>query len=93
MLWRNGGAAALGGCLLLVALPYPNARTAVLLAALLVAAAVVAGSRVVTTGHRVTVLLLGLGAIGGLIKTRLDAFDMAVTPVRRSGADGARRVY
>lgn len=37
------------------------------------------------------VLLLGLGAIGGLIKTRLEAFDMAVTPVRRSGADGALR--
>jgi phosphoglycerate dehydrogenase-like enzyme len=30
-------------------------------------------------------LLLGLGAIGGLIKTRLEAFDVEVVPVRRSG--------
>ncbi len=35
------------------------------------------------------VLLLGLGAIGGLIKTRLEAFGMEVVPVRRSPADGA----
>jgi phosphoglycerate dehydrogenase-like enzyme len=35
------------------------------------------------------VLLLGLGAIGKLIKTRLEAFDMEVVPVRRSGSDGA----
>ncbi len=35
------------------------------------------------------VLLLGLGAIGRLVKTRLEAFDMKVVPVRRSGADGA----
>ena len=35
------------------------------------------------------VLLLGLGAIGRLVKTRLEAFDMEVVPVRRSGADGA----
>ena len=35
------------------------------------------------------VLLLGLGAIGGLIKTRLEAFDMQVVPVRRSAAGGA----
>lgn len=35
------------------------------------------------------VLLLGLGAIGGLIKTRLEAFGMEVEPVRRSVADGA----
>ena len=35
------------------------------------------------------VLLLGMGAIGSLIKTRLEAFDMTVVPVRRSGADGA----
>ena len=35
------------------------------------------------------VLLLGLGTIGGLIKTRLEAFDMKVVPVRRSGGDGA----
>ena len=35
------------------------------------------------------VLLLGLGAIGSLIKTRLEAFDMTVVPVRRSGDDGA----
>jgi phosphoglycerate dehydrogenase-like enzyme len=34
------------------------------------------------------VLLLGLGAIGSLIKTRLEAFDMEVVPVRRSGAEG-----
>lgn len=63
MRWRSGGAAALGGCVLLVALPFPHARTAVLLAALLVAAAVVAGARVVTRGHRLTVLLLGLGVL------------------------------
>lgn len=34
-------------------------------------------------------LLLGLGAIGGLIKTRLEAFDVEVVPVRRSGGEGA----
>ncbi len=37
------------------------------------------------------VLLLGLGAIGQLVKGRLEAFGMEVTPVRRSGADGALR--
>ncbi|MBY6129199.1 D-2-hydroxyacid dehydrogenase [Qipengyuania aquimaris] len=35
------------------------------------------------------VLLLGLGAIGSLIKTRLEAFDMTVVPVRRSGGEGS----
>lgn len=35
------------------------------------------------------VLLLGTGAIGGLIKARLEAFGMEVVPVRRSGAGGA----
>ena len=35
------------------------------------------------------VLLLGLGAIGSLIKTRLEAFEMSVTPVRRSGEGDA----
>ena len=30
------------------------------------------------------VLLLGLGAIGSLVKARLEAFDMEVVPVRRS---------
>jgi len=35
------------------------------------------------------VLLLGLGAIGSLIRARLEAFDMDVVPVRRSGVDGA----
>jgi phosphoglycerate dehydrogenase-like enzyme len=34
-------------------------------------------------------LLLGLGAIGSLVKTRLEAFGMEVVPVRRSGAEGA----
>ena len=34
-------------------------------------------------------LLLGLGAIGGLVKTRLEAFDVEVVPVRRSGGEGA----
>lgn len=34
-------------------------------------------------------LLLGLGAIGSLIKTRLEAFDVEVVPVRRSAAGGA----
>ena len=41
------------------------------------------------SGERV--LLLGMGAIGSLIKTRLEGFDMTVVPVRRSGADGALR--
>ena len=36
-------------------------------------------------------LLLGLGAIGGLIKTRLEAFDVEVVPVRRSASQGALR--
>lgn len=35
------------------------------------------------------VLLLGLGAIGALVKTRLEAFGMEVVPVRRSAAVGA----
>ena len=35
------------------------------------------------------VLLLGLGAIGALVKTRLEAFGMEVVPVRRSGRDAA----
>ncbi len=39
--------------------------------------------------HGERVLLLGLGAIGALVKTRLEAFGMEVVPVRRSGADGA----
>jgi phosphoglycerate dehydrogenase-like enzyme len=34
-------------------------------------------------------LLLGLGAIGGLVKTRLEAFDVEVVPVRRSPGDGS----
>lgn len=34
-------------------------------------------------------LLLGLGAIGRLVKTRLEAFDIDVVCVRRSGAGGA----
>ncbi len=33
-------------------------------------------------------LLLGYGAIGQLIKPRLEAFDVAVTVVRRSGGEG-----
>ena len=37
------------------------------------------------------VLLLGLGAIGRLVKTRLEAFDMQVVPVRRSGGNDALR--
>lgn len=41
------------------------------------------------SGERV--LLLGLGAIGSLIKTRLEAFDMTVVPVRRSGGEGTLR--
>jgi phosphoglycerate dehydrogenase-like enzyme len=41
------------------------------------------------SGERV--LLLGLGAIGSLIKTRLEAFDMTVIPVRRSGGEGSLR--
>ena len=35
------------------------------------------------------VLLLGMGAIGSLLKPRLEAFDMEVVPVRRSASDGA----
>ncbi|MGQ7829559.1 D-2-hydroxyacid dehydrogenase [Altererythrobacter sp. Z27] len=34
-------------------------------------------------------LLLGYGAIGKLIKPRLEAFDVEVTVVRRSGGEGA----
>ena len=34
-------------------------------------------------------LLLGMGAIGKLIKARLEAFDVEVVPVRRSAAEGA----
>ncbi|MBX7493575.1 D-2-hydroxyacid dehydrogenase [Qipengyuania sp. 1NDW9] len=41
------------------------------------------------SGERV--LLLGLGAIGSLIKTRLEAFDMTVVPVRRSDGEGSLR--
>ena len=63
MLWRSTSAAALGAFVLLVALPHPNARTAVLLAALLVAAVAVAGTRAVTTGHRLTTVLLGIGVL------------------------------
>ncbi|WP_228243450.1 D-2-hydroxyacid dehydrogenase [Porphyrobacter sp. GA68] len=37
------------------------------------------------------VLLLGTGAIGSLVRNRLEAFGMTVVPVRRSGADGALR--
>lgn len=37
------------------------------------------------------VLLLGKGAIGSLVKSRLEAFDMTVVPVRRSGGEGALR--
>ena len=39
--------------------------------------------------HGERVLLLGLGAIGTLVKTRLEAFGMEVVPVRRSGGQGA----
>lgn len=39
------------------------------------------------SGERV--LLLGLGAIGQLVKARLEAFGMKVVPVRRSGTEGA----
>lgn len=37
------------------------------------------------------VLLLGMGAIGSLVKARLEAFDMEVVPVRRSGGEGTLR--
>ena len=37
------------------------------------------------------VLLLGLGAIGTLVKSRLEAFEMKVVPVRRSGGEGTLR--
>ncbi len=39
--------------------------------------------------HGERVLLFGLGAIGSLVKPRLEAFGMEVVPVRRSGTDGA----
>lgn len=39
--------------------------------------------------HGERVLLFGLGAIGSLVKPRLEAFGMEVVPVRRSGSDGA----
>lgn len=35
------------------------------------------------------VLLFGMGAIGSLIKPRLEALEMEVVPVRRSGGEGA----
>lgn len=35
-----------------------------------------------------TALLLGAGAIGGLVKTRLEAFDVTVTTVRRTPGAG-----
>ncbi len=38
--------------------------------------------------HGERVLLLGLGAIGGLVRTPLEAFGMEVVPVRRSVAHG-----
>ena len=41
------------------------------------------------SGERV--LLLGLGAIGRLVQSRLEAFDMDVVPVRRSGEGKALR--
>lgn len=39
--------------------------------------------------HGERVLLLGLGAIGGLVRTRLEAFGMEVMPVRRRPGSGA----
>tara|TARA_B100000678_G_scaffold223080_1_gene190681 strand:- start:304 stop:1242 length:939 start_codon:yes stop_codon:yes gene_type:complete len=39
--------------------------------------------------HGERVMLLGLGAIGSLVKPRLEAFGMEVVPVRRSGAADA----
>ncbi|MEL7691550.1 D-2-hydroxyacid dehydrogenase [Citromicrobium bathyomarinum] len=39
--------------------------------------------------HGERVLLFGLGAIGSLVKPRLEAFGMEVVPVRRSGGEGA----
>jgi EAL domain-containing protein (putative c-di-GMP-specific phosphodiesterase class I) len=63
MWWRSALAVALVAFVLLVALPHPNARTAVLLAALLAAAVAVAGTRAVTTGHRITTVLLGIGVL------------------------------
>ncbi|MEM6908290.1 MAG: D-2-hydroxyacid dehydrogenase [Pseudomonadota bacterium] len=38
-------------------------------------------------------LLLGYGAIGKLIKPRLEAFDVDVTVVRRSGGEGTLKPY
>jgi phosphoglycerate dehydrogenase-like enzyme len=38
--------------------------------------------------HGTKALLLGAGAIGGLIKTRLEAFDVDVTTVRRTPGSG-----
>ena len=78
MSWSSTGAAALGVCVLVVALPYPDTRTAVLLAALLVGAVVVAGARVVTSGSRLTVLLLGLGVLVHGTTTALRRTDALV---------------
>ncbi|MFP5253981.1 MAG: EAL domain-containing protein [Actinomycetes bacterium] len=71
MRWRSSGAAVLGCSALLMALPYPQARTALLVAGLLVGAAVVAGARAVTSGHRLTVLLLAVGIVVHGVTTAL----------------------
>jgi EAL domain-containing protein (putative c-di-GMP-specific phosphodiesterase class I) len=77
MLWRSTAAAALGA-LVLVVLPHPNARTAVLLAALLVTAVAVAGTRAVTTGHRFTTVLLGAGVLVHVATTAARQTDLFV---------------
>ncbi|HEX4976745.1 MAG TPA: EAL domain-containing protein [Nocardioides sp.] len=76
MQWRSSGTAALGGCMLFAALPYPDARTAVLLATLLVAAAVVAGRRAFSTESRRVVLLLGLGVVLHVTTTALRQAEL-----------------
>ena len=43
--------------------------------------------KIVLAGTRA--LLLGMGAIGKLVKTRLEAFEVEVVPVRRSRVPGA----
>ncbi len=77
MMWRSTAAAALGA-LVLVVLPHPNARTAVLLAALLVTAVAVAGTRAVTTGHRLTTVLLGTGVLVHVATTAAQQTNLFV---------------
>jgi EAL domain-containing protein (putative c-di-GMP-specific phosphodiesterase class I) len=61
-MWRSTLSAAVGGCALYLALPHPTVRTALLVAALFVAA-LAAGARAVTTRHPRAATALGLGVL------------------------------